>query len=107
MSKPQHAYDWEALAPKEPPTVENIEREFRMALFNTQFYGISLSEVNQDTAKAEASKTTLSVLVQFGLRAGLIKPEEAEDWHKAIRGELSYAEVSLKYDKDEIEENLR
>lgn len=82
-------------------TVEDVRQSLRDAIFNCGFMAIGLKIENRNEEQKNATMTADN-FARFGVNAGLIEPQEMDDWQRAIWGHedaMPIGEVMMKYDE--------
>lgn len=78
-------------------TVDSIRRELRSAMFDCCFWGKGLAEVLADKEAGKTARDGLFLLLQFGVRAGLLCPNEGNDWMAVMNGKMLLPDVAEKW----------
>jgi hypothetical protein len=101
MSKAQATADeW-----KPAESIDAIRDELRRAIWGTAFGG-TMHKINQDAAMHDLCQQRSCAFAHFGVEAGLIAPDEANEWMDGIWGKTAMGLIVLKYCGDEDDKTL-
>jgi hypothetical protein len=80
-------------------SIPAIRKELAGALLDCTLYG-AMHAAEGHEQEAQTARDGTFVLIQFGVRSGLLSPDEGNECLKAFRGDHPWAQVLLALDKD-------
>ncbi len=78
------------------PTIDSIRLAARLAVYWTVFHGLAMGIENRPKDKEELQNRACFML-EFAVKAGLLPPDEGNEWLDAVWGKTPLAAPFMKY----------